>query len=266
MAFINRYGDPTLPALVLLHGFMGAKEDWQALMPKLSQRFHCIVIDLPGHGTNQYALSTPGLTEAAAHVLQKVNNLGYQQFHLVGYSLGGRIALHIAQLQPEALLSLTLESANPGLLTEAEKQQRLAHDNRWAEKLLNLPFKQFLQLWYQQAVFADLTEQQRQWLIEKRAWNNPQHLHQCYQATSLGLQADCRQVIKQLNAPCQIVVGEQDHKFTHLARQWQAELANATLLQLTVIPNVGHNIHSMLPQIFCDVLLAFVDNHHLLSE
>ena len=127
MTWVNRYGDPQLPAMVLLHGFMGAKEDWQPMMATMSQYFHCICIDLPGHGDNALVLPHPGLFSAAEHIIQTVNNLGYSRFHLVGYSLGGRIALHIASLQPQALLSLTLESAHPGLLSDDEKQQRAKH-------------------------------------------------------------------------------------------------------------------------------------------
>jgi 2-succinyl-6-hydroxy-2,4-cyclohexadiene-1-carboxylate synthase len=260
MTAINRFGNPELPAMVFLHGFMGAKDDWQALLPSLSQHYHCICLDLPGHGSNHIPLPTPGLSAAAEDIIEKVTRLGYTQFHLVGYSLGGRIALHIAKLYPQSLLSLTLESAHPGLKTDAEKQQRQANDNQWADKLIHMPLPQFLAQWYQQAVFADLTAQQRQHLIEKRQWNNPQQLHQCYLATSLSLQQDCRHVLSQLPCPSFFIAGEHDHKFQALASAWLQQLTSAPYpLQLSIIDGVGHNIHSMQPQVFSDRLLSLLN-------
>lgn len=273
MVWINRYGDPKLPAMVFLHGFMGAKEDWQPLMAKMSRYYHCICIDLPGHGGNQFHLPTPGLLAAAEHIVGTVDRLGYSQFHLVGYSLGGRIALHIAKLQPQALLSLVLESAHPGLQNEADKQQRMLSDQRWADRLSTLPLKQFLSLWYQQAVFTDLTSEQCQWLISKRQSNNQHHLHACYQATSLGLQQDCQEVLKSLACRSYFITGEQDKKFQQLATDWQASLQHCapenisisdveqnalSPLHLTIIAGVGHNIHSIQPQVFGDRLLSLL--------
>jgi len=258
MTWVNRYGDPQLPAMVLLHGFMGAKEDWQPMMATMSQYFHCICIDLPGHGDNALVLPHPGLFSAAEHIIQTVNNLGYSRFHLVGYSLGGRIALHIASLQPQALLSLTLESAHPGLLSDDEKQQRAINDNNWADKLLSQPFEQFLQLWYQQTVFSDLSHSQRQFLISKRLRNYPKNLHACYQATSLSLQHDCRNVLNKLSCQSVFITGEQDNKFQQLAEGWQQTLRSVSLLKLVIITGVGHNIHSMQPYIFSNTLLSIL--------
>lgn len=273
MVWINRYGDPKLAAMVFLHGFMGAKEDWQPLMAKMSLYYHCICIDLPGHGGNQYRLPTPGLLEAAEHIFEAVTQLGYQNFHLVGYSLGGRIALHIAKQQPHALLSLVLESAHPGLQNELDKQQRILSDKRWADRLNALPLKQFLSLWYQQAVFSDLTSEQRQWLISKRQSNNQQHLHACYQATSLGWQQDCRDVLQQLKCPSYFISGEQDKKFQKIASNWlehlqqsaQANIPTSSVEQtlisqphVSIIAGVGHNIHSIQPQMFADRLLLLL--------
>ena len=258
MAWINRYGDPQLPAMVLLHGFMGAKEDWLPMMAEISQYFHCNCIDLPGHGGNSFALPNPGLFSAAEHIINTVDNLGYNRFHLVGYSLGGRIALHIASLQPQAILSLTLESAHPGLLSDDEKHQRALNDSNWADKLLSQPFEQFLQQWYQQAVFSDLSDKQRHFLISKRLNNYPKNLHACYQATSLSLQQDCRNVIDNLTSQCTFITGEQDTKFQGLAKDWQQSLHSASSLTLVIITGVGHNIHSMQPHTFSNTLLSLL--------
>lgn len=269
LPFISRYGEPSLPALVLLHGFMGNKHDWQGLMPTLSQHFYCICIDLPGHGNNRFALdseSKAGLEQCAAHLLSELAAINILKFHLLGYSLGGRVALHMAKSEPHRLLSLTLESAHPGLVDENEKTQRFSADSQWAKKLTSMPFSDFLTLWYQQGVFADLNASQRQDLIATKVKQlavlggsvHLSHKLSClkaaYLATSLGRQQDCRQVIDLLTCSCQMIVGEQDAKFLGLAKAWQQQ----AVLAVKVINNAGHNVHQAQPKAFCEALLSMI--------
>ncbi|WP_348633895.1 2-succinyl-6-hydroxy-2,4-cyclohexadiene-1-carboxylate synthase [Shewanella sp. WXL01] len=255
MVRVSRFGELHLPKLVLVHGFLGAKEDWLACMPILSQQFHCICVDLPGHGQSRAQLPTPGLEAAAQAIIATLSSLQCHQFHLVGYSLGGRIALHIAKLFPHKLLSLTLESAHPGLTDDKQRDERLNADKQWAEKLQRLPIVQFLQLWYQRGVFSDLTEDEVAKLIAKRSNNNNQALLNCYLATSLGHQQDCRNVISQLKQPCHIIVGQHDQKFSKLAKQWQTEQP----LNVISVEHAGHNIHSLQPQLFSQQLLKLLN-------
>jgi 2-succinyl-6-hydroxy-2,4-cyclohexadiene-1-carboxylate synthase len=262
MVMIRRFGQPQLPALLMLHGFLGSKDDWSILMPRLSQYFHCICIDLPGHGANVDTLDSPGLRQAAELIVSKMHSMGYIQFHLLGYSLGGRIALHIADGYADSLLSLTLESAHPGLQDPQQQASRAKSDNIWAKKLQHLPLADFLALWYQQAVFNDLSEAQKQQLIAIRRRNDPQRLANCYLATSLSLQQDCRHVLASLNCPCHFIYGLDDKKFAQVATDWQAALvtvdSGSVKLQLQPLRAAGHNIHSLHPQWFTDTLLTLL--------
>ncbi|WP_235585913.1 2-succinyl-6-hydroxy-2,4-cyclohexadiene-1-carboxylate synthase [Shewanella frigidimarina] len=260
MVMIRRFGQPQLPALLMLHGFLGSKDDWSILMPRLSQHFHCICIDLPGHGANVDTLDSPGLHQAAELIVSKMHNMGYMQFHLLGYSLGGRIALHIADGYADSLLSLTLESAHPGLQDAQQQAARAKSDNIWAKKLQHLPIADFLALWYQQAVFNDLSEAQKQQLIAIRRSNDPQRLANCYITTSLSLQQDCRTVLEPLKCSCHFMYGVDDIKFAQVAIDWQATLAESGLgtLQLHPLHAAGHNIHSLHPQLFTDTLLGLL--------
>lgn len=272
MVMIRRFGQPQLPVLLMLHGFMGNKDDWSILMPELSQYFHCICIDLPGHGGNDDILDSPGLHQAAELIVNRIRAMGYQQFHLLGYSLGGRIALHIADNFADSLLSLTLESAHPGLQEPQQQAARAKSDNIWANKLQHLPIVDFLGLWYQQTVFSDLSEHQKQQLIILRQINDPHRLENCYRTTSLSLQQDCRKVLEKLNCPCHFIYGVDDKKFAKIATDWQETLADSmpntrsstssststANLQLHPLQAAGHNIHSLHPQLFTDTLLTLL--------
>lgn len=251
----SSYGDKSLPTLVLLHGFLGNKDDWQILTVLLQSQFHCLCIDLPGHGDSaDIGLPIPGFESCAKHILRYLAHHSIQQFHLIGYSLGGRVALHIAQQAPQKLLSLQLESCHPGLLFAADVKMRLSNDRLWAEKLASLPIKTFLELWYQQGVFQDLTNKQRIKLIQQRSNNNSQALTNCYQATSLALQDNLWAIphlLHQYQVHCQFYVGVNDKKFTELANKWQ----KTSGISVIVIADAGHNVHLANPKALADNLM-----------
>jgi len=253
MPTMARYGDPSLPTLVLLHGFLGTKADWLPLMPALSEHFHCICLDLPGHGDHQAEESNEAKLDfdfCVESIIARLNRLNPSpdQFHLYGYSLGGRIALHLAKAYPQRLLSLNLESCHPGLADPQEKTARTKNDAQWAERLLHLASKDFLSLWYQQPVFADMTAAKRKALIEHRSaaldLHPKQLLKEVFLATSLARQASMWDVPSQLACECHFFVGSQDTKFHALAQEWQL---HAPIL-VHSIHGAGHNIHQAAPE------------------
>ncbi|MCF1426455.1 MAG: o-succinylbenzoate synthase [Shewanella sp.] len=243
------WGDSNQPALVLLHGFLGSKDDWQPILPYLNGHFYCIVLDLPGHGGSEaIPLPTPGFEACAGLILNTLDCLGIDEFTLMGYSLGGRIALHLArqldQRSPTRLQALLLESCHPGLQQDSERQARARNDALWAERLTRESLSSVLTDWYQQAVFADLSETQKQALVAKRCHANATALVNCYRATSLALQQDLWQLPNQLSCPVYFFAAERDAKFCALATRWSAQ---SPLINLT-IKDAGHNIHIEQPR------------------
>ncbi|SUI86383.1 2-succinyl-6-hydroxy-2,4-cyclohexadiene-1-carboxylate synthase [Shewanella morhuae] len=263
MPIMARYGDTSLPTLVLLHGFLGTKADWLPLMPTLSQHFHCICVDFAGHGDNQ----AEGATEAkfdfnfcTQDIMTRLDSLklNTEMFHLYGYSLGGRIALHLAKAYPQRLLSLNLESCHPGLKDQQEKHTRSQNDAQWAERLLNLNSKDFLSLWYQQPVFADISAAKIKSLIEYRThilnMHPKQILKQVFLATSLARQVSLWDVPSQLACECHFFAGSQDAKFHALAQEWQL---HAPIL-VHRINGAGHNIHQAAPEVLVSTLVKLL--------
>lgn len=260
---------PLMPTLVLLHGFLGSGRDWDALRQALGNRLRVLTPDLPGHGLNPLPCSEfdfDGVCDAMEHYLAEHE---VSQFHLLGYSLGGRLALHLAKRlqakqeqdghQSERLLSLTLESCHPGLADESARNERLGSDGLWAERLANEPLGQFLDDWYRQGVFAHLDDVSRARLIEKRLQDHPDtqrnQLVALYRATSLGRQQDLWQLPALLSCPVNFVYGEHDSKFAAIARNWQ-QLAPANS---HCIRGAGHNCHAEQPGALAALLLSLID-------
>lgn len=262
MLALTRYGDPTLPTLVLLHGFLGNKDDWRGIVPQLSEHFYCLCIDLPGHGdSDQIAVPTPGFDTCVDLIFEALEHENIKQFHLHGYSLGGRIALNLANTlarRPESksssteLLSLSLESCHPGLKEPEQVALRQHNDNNWADRMITLTMEDFLRQWYQQPVFSELSDFEQLSLIKTRSKNKPMSLYNCYRATSLAQQNDLWHVPAELSVACHYYLGERDEKFLALANRWK----QVAPVNTHVISEAGHNVHLAAPQQLIQAMTA----------
>ncbi len=232
-----------MPDLVLLHGFLGSADDWQPLIEALPG-VRCHALDLPGHGqTGGPPLRR--LTDFPAWLQAELKRRQLRHYHLLGYSLGGRLALLHASQSPPGLLSLTLENSHPGLSSELERKTRARLDAHWVHRLRREPLPQVLADWYRQPVFIDLTEAERATLIALRSRNHPRALARMLAATSLARQPDLRPWLRQTALPLAYVSGQMDRKFAAIACQLAADCPTLTHISLV---NAGHNVHRATPQ------------------
>jgi pimeloyl-ACP methyl ester carboxylesterase/membrane protein DedA with SNARE-associated domain len=104
-------GDASAPTIVLLHGNPGGSEDFDRLIPLLSKQFHVIAPDLPGFGNSQLEVSDYSLRAFAHYLLQLLDTLDVQRAHLLGFSMGGGVALQAWNIRPERVASVTLLSS-----------------------------------------------------------------------------------------------------------------------------------------------------------
>jgi 2-succinyl-6-hydroxy-2,4-cyclohexadiene-1-carboxylate synthase len=151
-------GNTDHPAIVFLHGFLGSGLDWEEIIRGLSDKFYCLAPDLPGHGRtakspNPEPYSMRGAAEAV-HV--GLDELRIAQSSLVGYSLGGRLALHLGTTHPRRWNRLVIESASPGIESVLEQAKRREMDEKKAQELESMQFEVFLQEWYDQPLFQYL--------------------------------------------------------------------------------------------------------------
>ncbi|WP_159084303.1 2-succinyl-6-hydroxy-2,4-cyclohexadiene-1-carboxylate synthase [Dongshaea marina] len=238
--------------LVLLHGFLGSAQDWLPLCHRLTGQ-HCLAIDLPGHGLSLGAdtLKANGFEQCNQAILETLRRHQIERCHLLGYSLGGRIALSFACHYPQAVHSLILENAHPGLGCDQQKQQRREHDRHWATRFADEPLSEVLESWYQQPVFGSLTQSARQRMIESRLANSPRQLAAMLKSTSLGQQDDLGAALSQQSFACCYISGQLDVKFETIARELKQQCQN---LKHISIENAGHNIHSQHLRTFSRVL------------
>jgi len=116
--------------LLLLHGFTGRGSGWGTLATALARQFRLIVVDLPGHGRSGIPPDPDraGVERSADDLASILQREGCAPAHVLGYSLGARVALRLAVAHPDVVRRLVLESPSAGLANAEERQARRAAD------------------------------------------------------------------------------------------------------------------------------------------
>ncbi|WP_418114064.1 2-succinyl-6-hydroxy-2,4-cyclohexadiene-1-carboxylate synthase [Vibrio scophthalmi] len=259
LAYSHRESDSAnaeMPVLVFLHGLLGSGEDWQACIEALSD-YSTVTLDLPGHGRS-IAISSDGFDDTCQQITLTLQSIlpPQQKLILVGYSLGGRIAMHgIANHRFDRLnLSMAfIEGGNFGLASESARKARWQHDQGWAIRFKSEPIEQVLNDWYQQAVFSSLNHEQRQTLIAKRSANLGSAISQMLLATSLAKQQALLEPLARSAVLIHYICGEKDSKFSQLAEQ--------SGLSFSQVAQAGHNVHHEQPHAFASVIKNLIQTH-----
>jgi 2-succinyl-6-hydroxy-2,4-cyclohexadiene-1-carboxylate synthase len=146
------------PALLLLHGCTGSSETWRPFLPQLAAHRRVIAPDLIGHGRTVAPADAVRyrMDECVADVLGLLDRLGVEGFATLGYSLGGRVALHLALAVPERVRALIVASASPGIANAEERAERARSDQTVAELIEREGIAAFVERWETQPLFASL--------------------------------------------------------------------------------------------------------------
>lgn len=248
------------PPLVLLHGFTGSSSNWRHLLPLFAGRYRAIAIDLLGHGQTG-APQNPQryrMDKVATDVVELLAALTAEPVHLLGYSMGGRLALFLALAAPERVRSLILESSSPGLETEAGRAARRQQDHALADSIEREGIDAFVARWEKLPLFASqqaLPESTRQALRQQRLQNRPQGLANSLRGKGTGEQPSLWDRLNELTLPVLVLTGALDEKFTAIGQRMIQRLPAA---QLEVIAGAGHTVHLEQPELFGERVLAFL--------
>jgi 2-succinyl-6-hydroxy-2,4-cyclohexadiene-1-carboxylate synthase len=259
-------GLPSRPAVLLLHGFLGNHRDFDSVVESLESNFYCILPDLPGHGRTQTQAGQYTFEATAQSLLSLLDHLHCPQVNLLGYSLGGRLALYMACQFPSRLLSLMLESASPGLETAAERQERVEKDEAIAHQLTTLPLQEFVNRWYANPLFASLqnhpevyaTMLKRRCQLAVRSPTSSIELAQALRGFSLGRQPSLWHRLPSFSNPLLLLAGELDAKFVAINREILSRCTPAASAKLEIFKQCGHNIHLENPTAYSRTLRQFL--------
>jgi 2-succinyl-6-hydroxy-2,4-cyclohexadiene-1-carboxylate synthase len=219
--------------VVLLHGFSGTRHAWDGVAAHLdTQRYRPLALDLPGHGRESRSESPFTFPGCVEHVLASAP----AQFALCGYSMGGRIALHVALAAPERVIRLILVATTAGIEDPAERAQRRLADRELADELERIPFEEFIERWRTQPLFAADPPRVSELAREDQRRNDPAALAAVLRGLGTGEMEPLWDRLGELPMPAVVLAGDRDEKFTALGRRMADGLPRGEL----VIVDGGH--------------------------
>lgn len=225
--------------LVLLHGFTNTGASWEPVVAALPERYRALTPDIRGHGAAGDL--RPVSLEA---VIGDVAALADGELALAGYSMGGRLALHVAFAMPDRVRRLVLIGASPGLADPGERAERRAADEALANQVEEMTIEQFADRWAQTPVLAGQPPQVLAEVTAQRLRNTPAGLAAALRGLGTGALPSLWGRLGELAIPVELVVGERDAKFRGTAERMADALPDA---RVHVIPGAGHAVHLEAP-------------------
>jgi 2-succinyl-6-hydroxy-2,4-cyclohexadiene-1-carboxylate synthase len=246
--------------LILLHGFTGSAAAWGHQLDTLADYgLRIIALDLLGHGQSDAPDDPQRYTieRCQQDILAGLQELGVSkgQATILGYSMGGRIALYTAF--SGFFCALILESASPGLEDPAEREQRRVSDEALAVSIEGEGVPAFIERWENLPLFASqrtLPFECREALHRQRLQNSATGLAQSLRGIGTGVQPSLYARLPTLHIPVLLIAGALDTKFTAIAQRMGHALPQS---QLRIVPAAGHTVHLEQPQLFTSLVGDF---------
>jgi len=228
---------------VLIHGFSGSPESWRRVAALLDVPGHALAVC--GHGGENPPATSRGPTSFEAEVDRLgavVQAEAAAPRLVVGYSLGGRLALGLLVRHPDLFLGAVLIGANPGISGEDARVARRRDDERWARLIEEEGLAVFDNEWSALPLFASQHDLDAGRLAEQRRIrlsHDPAALGAAMRTLGLGAMPDYRRALRDVACRVELIVGGLDPKFESLARQMAKTLPNASV---HVVEGAGHNV------------------------
>jgi 2-succinyl-6-hydroxy-2,4-cyclohexadiene-1-carboxylate synthase len=247
--------------LLLLHGFTGSARTWDQAAGRWQAGHRVIVPDLLGHGRSaapadpaRYALEVQ-----SADLATLLDELDVGPADVVGYSMGARLALHLALLHPDRVSSLVLESPSAGIEDGSEREARRSADERLALTLEQQGLATFVEMWQAQPLFASharLSPEDRERLQAERMGHDPRGLAASLRGAGQGVMAPLHDRLGAIGCPALVMAGSLDAPGLGRARLVAAGLPHATL---AIVAGAGHTPHLEQPQEFLRLASEHLD-------
>ena len=234
--------------LFCIHGNFQTPSVWKPLAENLKIRN----VNLDVIPINLENYSFDGFNRWVDDFCNSVQTLaGQEKSFLLGYSLGGRLALHACLSRPDLWQAVIIVGADPGLESEEDRILHLERDRSWAEKLKREPLEKFADEWDAQSVFCGIGNQAPRNLGEM----DPDRLSQQFEVFSKGLQQNLVPKLAELKRPPILFLsGDKDDKYQKVGKKLAK---SSSVVKAQVVPDAGHRIPWENPESFVRVLIDF---------
>jgi len=241
-----------METVTVLHGFTLGGASWYELAKLMPDDVVFLSPDMRGHGPEPVTPCT--MDDCAADLVDLWDHIGVERSHVVGYSMGGRLALHVAVRLPERTRSLLTIGAHAGLEGEVRMARRAA-DGALADRIESEGVEAFVRYWEALPMFEGVARRQPRLAAE---------LHRLRLTnTSAGLAASLRGMgaaameplwdeLDTIDIPCTFVAGAEDTAFVDHARRLAAQV---TTSRTEVVAESGHSVPFEQPATMAGVLV-----------
>ena len=252
-------GPADATALMLLHGFTGDATTWEPFLDAWPG-IPTIRVDLIGHGRSDSPADPAryGMAHAVEDLLAVLDHLGVERAAVLGYSMGGRVALHLSTAAPDRLSTLIVESTSPGIEDDAQRAARRASDEALAADIERDGIAAFVDRWQAQPLFASqaslpaaVRERQRR----QRLRQSPAGLANSLRGMGAGAQEYLLPRLASLRTQTLFIAGALDERYVAEARRMAAAVRGAGL---AVLPGAGHAAHLEQPEAFAATVGQFL--------
>jgi 2-succinyl-6-hydroxy-2,4-cyclohexadiene-1-carboxylate synthase len=231
------------PRVVLLHGFGQTCRCWGPVAAALAARHEVVRLDLPGHGDSAAVaadLPSTGRLAAAA---------GGPAVY-VGYSMGARMALHVAIEAPAVARGLVLVGGTPGIEDAGARAERRERDAALAARIRAQGVAWFVDWWLAQPMFAGLSAAAR--FEDERRRNTAEGLARSLELAGTGSQCPLWSALPGIDLPVLVMAGEDDERYAAIARRTAAAIGpNA---RVALVAGAGHSAHLEEPARFLEAV------------
>ena len=231
-----------------IHGNFQTAKVWQPLEERMKAGFSDLEMITEDLCAKQFQSFDDWTEDFCGRVEAQANG---EKSILLGYSLGGRLALHACLSRPELWKSAIVVGADPGLESEEEKKLQLDKDRNWAERLKREPLEKLVDEWDAQPVFGGIENQAPRNLGEM----DPDGLSHQFGVFSKGVQQNLVPKLAELKRPPVLFVsGEKDQKYLGIGERLAK---SSSVINAQVIADTGHRVPWENPESFVQVLIDF---------
>ena len=231
------------PAVVFVPGFMQPGAAWAPVADLLPERYPSVLLD---HREHTFAGRLREIAEAGEGAA------------VVGYSLGGRLALHAALRDPERYAALVTVGASAGIEAPAARAERRQADDRLAGWMEVQPIEEIVAIWERQPLFADQSDSLIEAQRPGRLSHEPRALATLLRTAGQGAVEPAWQRLHTLDLPFLAVAGAGDERYAQHARRMARAVPHG---RVAIVENAGHAAHLQRPWHVAELLAQFLDEH-----
>jgi 2-succinyl-6-hydroxy-2,4-cyclohexadiene-1-carboxylate synthase len=232
------------PTVTFVPGFMQRGEAWEPVAGRLAGSYRSACLDFGTWTFEERIAELLDATEPGDAV--------------VGYSMGGRLALHAALREPERFGALVLVGVTAGIEDPVEREERRRSDESLAEWMERRSIEQVVERWEQQPVFATQSPELRERQRPGRLSHDPEKLAELLRSAGQGASPAVWERLAALRCPVLLTAGEQDRRYATAARRMVEQIPSA---RVRLVPDAGHAPQLEAPDEFAALLREFLDEH-----